>query len=258
MKRGKLFRRALLSIALVLIILTVATVVILQGQRPLENGAELSAGKVRIVVDKFIAAYVVELNSGDVALIDATMDTSASAILDALRQRGKTRSDVRAIFITHGHSDHIAGARTFPDADIFVLEADVDLTEGKRVAGNLPGKFREASPTGITVTRALRDGEVITVGGTQFEVFALPGHTLGSAAFLVHRILFLGDSAAARSDGKIAPAPPVFSTDRATNQQSLRQLATRLSHRESEVDWLAFGHQGPLQGVEPLLQWAIQ
>jgi glyoxylase-like metal-dependent hydrolase (beta-lactamase superfamily II) len=86
------------------------------------------------------------------------------------------------------------------------------------------------------VTRPLRDGDVIAVGGSQFEIFAIPGHTLGSAAFLVHGVLFLGDSAAARSDGKIEPAPPVFSTDRTQNQQSLRQLATRLKDQGLHSD----------------------
>lgn len=258
MKKGRLFRRVFLSIAAVLVILAVASIIISQGQRSLEPGTELADGKVRVAVDNFIAAYVVELDSGDVALIDATMDTSAAPILDVLRQGGKTRADVRAIFITHGHGDHIAGAKAFPDADLYVLEPDVDLTEGKRVAGNLLGKFREASPTGLTVTRPLGDGDVIAVGGSQFEIFAIPGHTLGSAAFLVHGVLFLGDSAVARSDGKIEPAPPVFSTDRDQNQQSLRQLATRLKDRQSDIDWLAFGHQGPLEGLYPLLEWANQ
>jgi glyoxylase-like metal-dependent hydrolase (beta-lactamase superfamily II) len=235
MKRGRLFRRVFLSIAAVLVILAGAAIFLSQGQRSLEPGTELADGRVRVAVDNFIAAYVVELDSGDVALIDATMNMSAAAILDVIREGGKAPADVRAIFITHGHGDHIAGAKAFPDADLYVLEPDVDL-----------------------VTRPLRDGDVIAVGGSQFEIFAIPGHTLGSAAFLVHGVLFLGDSAAARSDGKIEPAPPVFSTDRTQNQQSLRQLATRLKDRQSEIDWLAFGHQGPLEGLDPLLEWADQ
>lgn len=251
-------RRILLAIALLLIVVVAGVVVVTGGQQPLEDGAELADGKVRVIADGFIAAYMIELDNGDVALIDATMDPSATAILDALRLRGKTRSQIRAIFLSHGHGDHIAGALAFPDVKVYALEADADLVEGKRVAGNLLGKFREASPTGINVTQPLHDNDVITIGGTQFEILAVPGHTLGSAAFLVHGVLFLGDSAAARSDGKISHAPPVFSTDRQLNRQSLQQLANKLSHRQSEIDWLAFGHQGPLPGLEPLVEWAGQ
>lgn len=258
MKKRRVFRRALITTVLVFAVIVAAVAFLSQGQKPLEDGAELAEGRIRVVVDGFIAAYVVELEDGDVALIDATMDTSAKAILAALQENKISASQVRAIFVTHGHGDHIGGIKAFPGADVYVLEADADLTEGRRVAGNLLGKFREPMPTGIVVTRSLQDNDIITVGGTRFEVFALPGHTLGSAAYLVHRTLFLGDSAAARSDGKIASAPPVFSADRELNQESLRKLALRLSSRQAEVDWLAFGHQGPLQGMQPLLEWARQ
>jgi glyoxylase-like metal-dependent hydrolase (beta-lactamase superfamily II) len=258
MRIGRFIKRLLTSIALVAVVAVAAVFLLMREQQPLNAGTELAGGKVRVAVDRFIAAYVVALADGNVALIDAGMDASAEAIFNVLRQQGRSREQVRAIFLTHGHGDHIGGVPAFPRADVYVLEADADLVEGRRVADNLFGKFRRPSPTGVTVTRALRDGEIVSVGGTKFEVFALPGHTVGSAAYLVHGVLFLGDSATARKDGKISPAMPVVSTDVEANEAALGHLAAGLANRRDDVASLAFGHQGPLPGLEPLLEWAGQ
>jgi len=258
MRIGRLLSRVTLGVVVAAAILAIAVFVITRDQQPLDPEIELAAGKVRLAVDRFSAAYVIELSDGNVALIDAGMDASAEAIRNVLRQQGRSPEQVRAIFATHGHGDHIGGVLAFPRAEFYVLEPDADLAEGRRVSQNMLGTFRSPAPTGVIVTRKLKDGEKITVGGTEFEVFAIPGHTLGSAAFLVHKVLFLGDSAAGRRDGRIEPAPPVFSADREQNQASLRKLALRLVNRQGDVQALAFGHQGPLRGLNPLLEWSAQ
>jgi glyoxylase-like metal-dependent hydrolase (beta-lactamase superfamily II) len=102
----------------------------------------------------------------------------------------------------------------------------------------------------------LHDGETVELGGTRVEAFAVPGHTLESSAYLAKRVLFLGDSAAGQYDGTIGSAPPFVSVDRELNQRELKRLAKRLEARAGEIDILAFGHQGPINGVAPLLEWA--
>jgi glyoxylase-like metal-dependent hydrolase (beta-lactamase superfamily II) len=94
----------------------------------------------------------------------------------------------------------------------------------------------------------------VEAGGTPVEVFALPGHTPGSAAFLVHGVLFLGDSAAAASDGSFQPNT-MLGTDPEQTTRSIRALAERLRNRASEIRHLAFGHQGALEGLQPMVTW---
>jgi len=96
---------------------------------------------------------------------------------------------------------------------------------------------------------------VANLHGTHVEVYALPGHTPGSAAFLVHGVLFLGDAAQGMRDGTLGPNR-VLSEDVDKNDRSLKMLAQRLNSRSSEIHHIAFGHSGPLVGLEPLSKWA--
>ena len=231
---------------------------VIQGIQPLEDGAELANGNVTIVVDDCnwpirCGAYLFRLRDGGFGLIDAGLDPEAKAVRAALARMGKSDDDIRAILFTHAHGDHTGGARAFPHAEIHLLER-VNLTPdgaGKHLSSEGPDTVH-----GISVTSRLSDGERLDLNGTTVEVFALPGHTADSAAFLVHGVLFFGDSAAASSAGTITSAPPIYSVDRERNQRELRALADRLRSRRNEIHHMAFGHQGPLAGIEPLLAWA--
>jgi glyoxylase-like metal-dependent hydrolase (beta-lactamase superfamily II) len=213
-------------------------------------------GAVHCAVDDYVSACLLETGGEQVVLIDAGLDPEAGPIRALLQERGYGPGDVAAIFLTHGHGDHIGGVGAFPGAKVYVLEADVDLVEGRRVADNAVGWFQSAAPTGVTVARGLVDGEVVRVGALRVEVFAIPGHTRGSAALLARGVLFVGDSAAASSDGTMRAGPPIFSADRPQNRASLTALAARLGPRAGEVRAMAFSHQGPLPGLAPLLDWA--
>ena len=253
----KFRKHRIVILVIVLVLLAGGAWFVMTGGMPLVDGAKLANGRITIAVDDFFAAYVVEADDGSIFLVDATMDTEALAIQRTLAALGKSADDVGGIFITHGHGDHIGGAKAFPRARVFALDKDADLVEGRRTAQNLLGRSRDPEPTGIEVTDILRDGQQVEFGGTTIQVFAIPGHTLGSAAYLVHGVLFLGDSAAATSAGTLGGAPPVFSADREQAHASLADLARRLNSTPGlQVDALAFGHQGPLTGIDPLLEWA--
>ncbi|NBW86751.1 MAG: MBL fold metallo-hydrolase, partial [Planctomycetia bacterium] len=105
------------------------------------------------------------------------------AIVAELDARGL---DPRAILLTHGHSDHIAGnaglRERWPDLPIWVGRGDA----GKLVdpAGNLstPFGFALVSPP---ADRLLDDGERLVIAGFEITVRDLPGHSAGHVVFLV-------------------------------------------------------------------------
>ena len=163
---------------------------------------------------------------------------------------------MKAIFLTHGHPDHVSACHLFPQAAVLALADDIPLAEGRAAADSTVGKIFGRQDRQVHVTRPLRDGETVPVGDLQVEVLSIPGHTAGSAAFLARGVLYLGDSADATRDGAMVGSKRIVSNDRDQNRASLLALAQRLKGRAASIQTLAFAHSGVLSGFEPLGRFA--
>jgi len=202
------------------------------------DGQDVAPG-ARTIKDGFVSVFMLDAGGGKVVLIDAGNDKKGAAIRAELTRRKLDDSTVAAIFLTHGHGDHTAAAKTFPNATIYALVAEVP-----RIG------------TDVAKVTTVSDGEKTTVGELTVETFAVPGHTVGSAVFLAKGVLFFGDSAGGGKSGKMLPAVGLFSSDSAQNVSSLKALSTRLEPRQGEVKTLAFAHTGPLEGYGFLSEFA--
>jgi hydroxyacylglutathione hydrolase len=105
-------------------------------------------------------------------------------LLGALRDHGLT---LEKIWITHGHMDHAGGTAALKDATGVPIEGphpddqfwiDRIAESGERYG--MPGA------RAFTPDRWLDDGDVVTLGETEFEVRHCPGHTPGHVIFF-HR-----------------------------------------------------------------------
>ena len=236
-----------------------------KGMSPLVDGVQLRDGKVTVVVDNTspmpVAAYLLRLNDGNLGLVDATMDPEAKAICAAIHRMGRSESDVKVIFCTHSHDDHKAGCQRFPDATIYIMKSSFQKksqssqSNWNRVQKIMPGENKNMAPKNGDV-QYLSDGQTLDFNGDKIQAFAVPGHTYDSSVYLGFGVLFMGDSAAGQYNGQIGSAPPFVSVDRKMNQRELKKLANRLQDRKNEIDFLTFGHQGPIKGLGPLLLWA--
>ncbi len=241
----KRFVKRGLQVALVLVLLVVVAIAVVYwtafgNNRPIVDRQVVVPG-VEIVKDGFVDVAVIDVGPDQVALVDCGKDSGAQAVRAALSERKLTPASVVAIFLTHGHGDHVAGCRAFPGAQVHAMRDEVPLVGD---AAN--------------VTHPLVDGEASEVGGdhVRVEAFATPGHTPGSAVYLARGVVFFGDSAGGAKDGTVMPAVRLFSKDPDRNVASLKALEARLAPRASEIKALSFAHTGPLDGFAPFAAFA--
>src|SRR4249920_1668367 len=87
----------------------------------------------RIGDRSFINAYVIE-EANEVTLVDAGVAGLYRDLPKELASMGRTIDDVRALVLTHGHSDHIGFAerlRAERHVPVSVHEADAALARGE-------------------------------------------------------------------------------------------------------------------------------
>lgn len=204
---------------------------------------------VALVQDGFVNVFVVDLGPGAVALVDCGQDPEARSIRAALQARGLGPEAVQHVLLTHGHGDHTGGCRAFPGARLHALEGDRPLIEATGGSRGPLTRFMKPDPARARpLTDPLRDGETLELAGVPVRAWAIPGHTPGSAAYLMRGVLFLGDSAGATTEGHLRAAPWLFSDDQAESRASVRRLGAALAAEGGAVTAVAFAHSGWVAG----------
>jgi glyoxylase-like metal-dependent hydrolase (beta-lactamase superfamily II) len=203
-------------------------------------------GGIHRVGDERVNVYLVE-ESGQITIVDAGLPGYWNRLPAALAEMGRSLDDVRALVLTHGHSDHIGfaeRARREKGWPVSVHEADAALARGEvpnpakgagtpiRI-GPILGFFLLGLRNGGVRQHALAevatfgDGATLDVPGSP-RVILLPGHTPGSAALhLADRsTLLVGDGLAtyAVTNGVHGPQIAPFSADRAQALESLSRI----------------------------------
>lgn len=180
-----------------------------------------------------VYAYYIE--APEPALIDTGVAASpAGCIEPALAAAGVRLEDVRWILATHGHWDHIGGmaaARDLaPNAQTAIHAADAPLLADRSrhleaYAGGARFRFIDDSAAlaaadalllenisgQLGADRELSDGERVDLGGgVSLRVVHTPGHSPGSATYLLdgHGWAFVGD--AAQGWGSVSGRFPLF------------------------------------------------
>ncbi len=126
---------------------------------------------------------------------------NAAFIVNMVKQQ---RLHLKAILLTHGHFDHTGAVKelkaAFPEVEVYAAEAEKDVlvNTGK----NLSGMF--GMPISFEADKYIKDGESLSMIGTEIVCRLVPGHTEGGMCYYLPegKMVFSGDTLFAGSIGR--------------------------------------------------------
>ena len=161
---------------------------------------------------------VADENTRQAVIVDAP-DNTIAPLLDIARQNNW---EITALWLTHGHFDHIADHKVvtdaFPAAKVFIHPLDEPKLKDPRsqrfmLPFTIPGRSADA---------LLSDGQHLVLGRYGFEVIHTPGHAPGHVMFHCRseNILLGGDLIICGSVGRT----DLPDSDHAQLVQSIRRI----------------------------------
>lgn len=202
--------------------------------KPLVNGQ--SFGPVTALVDLFTSCHLMETRDGPV-LFDACW--RKEELTSRLQGRGLEPGQISTVVLTHGHADHVGGLSILNNARVLALGAEQET-------------LRTHAKEHGDIDQVLVDGETLQLAERTVRVFSVPGHTPGSAAYLVEGALVIGDSGLFTGKGEYAPAPRDRSADPDQSVRSVIALSERLKLEGHEVKWMVPAHSAGAEGTAAL------
>ena len=178
--------------------------------------------------------YLARTDSG-VILVDLGWLGAERALAKGLGELEATPEDVVAVFLTHSHRDHMHAWPAVRNATFYVAAPEVSrLTGSEEHRGPVPKLVDRLFPPPLPKSGELkmvvfsRDTSVV-VGGDTVRLFTVPGHTPGSAAYVLRNTLFGGDALARTPLYGFRSAKPAYSDDVERSRESVRSLFERVA-----------------------------
>lgn len=154
------------------------------------------------------SAFAYYIDAPEPTLIDTGVASSVSQIETILAENGKRIEDIRWIFLTHGHVDHLGGARAvwektggraevvIPQKEAYLLrDRNMHLKDYKSLQGKYLDKETQQQHVSILLndigedlepTIEVIDGQRLSLGGdVSITVVETPGHSIGSVTYLL-------------------------------------------------------------------------
>ncbi len=177
------------------------------------------------------------------ALIDIGYEETVDDYIQLIRQLDFPMSRCQALVATHADVDHIQGlarAKQLLKAPVIAHPNAVEpLKTGDplRTMAEIQPQGLKLSMPPVTVDQQVREGDTISVGSLNLEVWHTPGHTDSQLAFRLGDILISGDNI--YRDGCVGAIDAHHGSDIKAFIRSLQRI------RDSNTKWLLPSH-GPI------------
>lgn len=139
-------------------------------------------GNVYYVGAANIASYLITTPQGHILLDTGTLEMH-DGIVRSIGQLGFNVADVRILLTSHAHFDHMEGhalMQRTTGAQVMAMSADAEAIESGHDTSALGARGWEP----VAVSRRLRDGDTVTLGGTTLRAIHAPGHTQGATIWM--------------------------------------------------------------------------
>ena len=156
-------------------------------------------------IKRFVYVYFVATKEGCV-LIDSGVAGSEAVIEKAILESGHAPDEIKAVFLTHAHPDHIGTANYFREkyrAKIYASEGErawienIDLQFFQRP---IPDFYKIAGQSTL-VDQVVKDGDKISLSDDSYiEVIGTPGHSADEVSYRIKDVVFIGDAVPVRGD----------------------------------------------------------
>ncbi len=140
-------------------------------------------GNVYYVGANNISSILVATPQGHI-LIDTGTEKMGAVVFPNIVKLGLKPADIKVMLISHAHYDHMETMdtmRRLTGATVAALEAEVPaLVSGHDLSSNETWGHEP-----VHVGRVLKSGDDISLGGTTIKVIWTPGHTPGTATYVI-------------------------------------------------------------------------
>jgi metallo-beta-lactamase class B len=145
-------------------------------------------GNVYWVGSYDLSTYLIVTPQGNI-LINTGVGDTAQQIKAGVEKLGFKIADTKILTATHGHYDHVAGLaelKKMTGARLMIAEGDKDLLESGGKTDFRFGDTPGARFDPVKVDQTFKDGEKISLGGTELTAHHHPGHTKGATSFTMN------------------------------------------------------------------------
>ena len=155
-------------------------------------------------VKRYVFVYLIEAKS--CYLIDSGVYGSEEQITQYMKTIGRNISEVKAVFLTHAHPDHIGTAAWFQEhtgCKIYASQGErawIENIDQQYQERPIPNFYKLAGKsTEVDVT--VQNGDLIPLEeNLNIQVISTPGHSVDGVSYRLGKSLFLGDAISVKDD----------------------------------------------------------